>query len=310
MKKGKVIGKIISVICSIGLFFVIIATMFLSTSKTLVTKENLSSYIKKTDVLNIDVNTLFNLKEESGLTLKEKITSMALELSIPEEIVTDILKSEELNDLLGEFFNQTIYYALNGGDKPQVSQDTTDKMSNVANASLENHINIIMEPEDLEILIEKYSEGLTNLVPDRNQMIGEFPIDKIRSIMNFNTIYFYITIVILTVFIGLFTRSVHKPIKYIGIPMLISGIVFVIFGCMDNFISTLVTQQTNHFNAFISPLVISVLTLWFKCGVLVSFSGLFLIIIYLVINRIIINGYKAKKLEETRRINIEDIHIK
>lgn len=310
MKKGKVIGKIVAVICSIGLFFVIIATMFLSTSKTLITKENLSNYIKKSDVLNIDVNTLFNLKEESGLTLKEKITSMALKIKIPEEIIKDILKSEELNDLLGEFFSQTISYALNGGDKPQISMETTEKMINVANESLENHINIIMESEDLEILIEEYSESLTNLVPDRNQMIGEFPIDKIRSIMNFNVLYFYLIMAILILFIGISTRSFYKPIKYLGIPMLIAGIVFVIFGCMDNFVASLIPDQTNHFNAFISPLVISILTLWFKSGVLISFSGLFLIIIYVVINRIMINGSKAKKLEETRRINIEDIHIK
>ena len=63
--------------------------------------------------MNMDVNLIFNL-EESGITLEEKIYNLGIDSNIPQEIVDDILKSEEINFILGDFFSKTIDYCRVG----------------------------------------------------------------------------------------------------------------------------------------------------------------------------------------------------
>lgn len=305
----RIIRKILIFIWTVILTFLCLLTIFLISGKSLITRENLSNYIKDAEILNIDVNTIFN-QEESGITLKEKITDIAIISGIPEKIVLDMLATDQINDVLGEFFSKTIDYAINGTEKPRLSTEAIDKMKEIANESLENHINIMMEKEELDKSVDRYASNLVELVPDRTQMIGEIPIGSIRLFINFNVVYLYLAIAFVIVLTGLLSWTFYKPIKYIGISLFISGIIFVILGCMNNFIGGLISSQITEFKALIEPLITYILTIWFKSGVLVSFSGVLLITIYIVINRIMINNKNAKILEETRRINIEDINIK
>lgn len=305
----KIVRKILVFFCTVMIFFLCLLTMLLSSGKSLVTKENLSDFIKDAEILNMDINVIFN-KEESGITLKDKATEMGINTGIPKEIMNDIMASEEINDILGDFFNKTIDYAINGNKKPQMSDETVKKMQEVANLSLENHINIMMEEEELNQKVEDYCFNLIGLIPNRNEIIGNIPIGSIRLFINFDIVYLYLAILLLLVLTGILSWSFYKPIKYLGIPLLLSGIIFVILGCMNNFIGNVIGSQITNFKALIEPLIINLLTIWFKIGVLASFSGVLLIIIYVVINRIMINNKNIKILEETRRINIEDINIK
>lgn len=309
MKILKIIGKCLATVLSLVLFALFITTMALFSSKEMITKENLSVYIKDAKVLNMDINVLFN-KEESGITLKEKISQMAIEVGIPREITEDILKSDEINEFLGDFFSKTIIYIINGGDKPQISNEVTDKMASVAVSSLEEHINIMIEEEELKEYVYKYSDNLTRLIPERNEIIDSKTIEVASYILNFNNFYLYIAIFANIILICLFLLSFYKTIKYVGIPMLLSGILFVVLGCMNNLITQFVLNNINGLEIFIVPLITSFLTIVFKVGILFSFSGLLLTIIYIVLNRIIVHKRKKQILEQTKRINIEDIKIK
>ena len=67
--------------------------------------------------------------------------------------------------------------------------------------------------------------------------------------------------------------------------MLISGLLFVTIGSMEYIISNLISTQITLMQPFVLPLITNLLTIWFKSGVLVSFSSIVLILIYLTINR-------------------------
>ena len=289
----KLIRKILTFFCIIFLFIAIVFTIIIYSGKNLLNKENLSNYIKNSNILNMDINVIFNL-EESGMTLKEKIYNLGLECNIPDKIVDDILKSDEINLILGDFFNETIYYLIDERTKPELSDDAVNKMTELASLSLEDHINIMLTKEELNEYILDYADKLTSIIPDRQVMIGVLPISTINSILNFNIVYLYLIMFILLVLIVLFSWSFYKPIKYLGISMLVSGLIFVILGCMNSFLNELILTQIERLKLLVSPFITILLTIWFKSGVLISFSGVFLILIYVVINRIIINSYETK----------------
>lgn len=289
----KFIRNLLTFFCIIFLFIAIVFTIIIYSGKSLLNKENLSNYIKNSNILNMDINVIFNL-EESGMTLKEKIYNLGLECNIPEKIVVDILKSDEINLILGEFFNETIYYLIDERTKPELSEEAVNKMIELASLSLEDNINIMLTDEELKIYVIDYANKLTEIIPDRQVMIGVLPISTINSILNFNINYLYLIMLGLLVLLVLFSWSFYKPIKYLGVNMLVSGIIFVILGCMNNFLNSLILSQIERLKVLVSPFITILLTIWFKCGVLISFSGVFLILIYVVINRIVINSYESK----------------
>ena len=258
--------------------------MFITSCKTLISKENISTFISDANILNVDVNILFN-QEESGVTLKEKIYQLALENSIPEEIIEDILKSEQINQLLGDFFNKTITYIIEGGEKPQISQDTIIDIKKVAKLSLNDHINIMIEEEQLSIYIDNYCNDIVKIVPDRNDIVGEIPTESLEKIINFNVMYIYIIVLLLLILISIINKKWFYFINTLGITMLLSGIIFVIFGSMEYIITNLVVEKLSGMIPFIIPLITNILTIGFKTGVFVSFSSIVLILIYVTIKR-------------------------
>lgn len=287
------IRKALAISCSVLIFILIVALVFLYSGKSLVNRENLSNYIENAEVLNMDINVIFNL-EESGITLKEKIYQLGLESNIPEDVLDDIISSDEINIIFGDFFSNTIDYLVNGLNKPQLSEDSINKLIEVANDSLEDHINLMLESEQLEEYIRDFCSKLADIVPERYEVIGSLPITSIQAFLNFNQLYLYLMIAILLVIITICLWSIYKPIKYLAIPMISSGVMFAIFGSMNNFINDYVISNLDGLKPLISPFITILLTIIFKVGVLVSFSGVFLMIIYVVINRIVINNHKTK----------------
>ena len=287
------IRKALAISCSVLIFILIVALVFLYSGKSLVNRENLSNYIENAEVLNMDINVIFNL-EESGITLKEKIYQLGLESNIPEDVLDDIISSDEINIIFGDFFSNTIDYLVNGLNKPQLSEDSVNKLIEVANVSLEDHINLMLESEQLEEYIRDFCSKLADIVPERYEVIGSLPITSIQAFLNFNQLYLYLMIAVLLIIITICLWSIYKPIKYLAIPMISSGVMFAIFGSMNNFINDYIISNLEGLKPLISPLITILLTIIFKVGVLVSFSGVFLMIIYVVINRIVINNHKTK----------------
>ena len=230
----------------------------------------------------------------SGITLNEKIYQLGIESEIPEQILDDIISSDEINIILGDFFSNTINYLVNGDEKPQLSIDSINKMIEVANNSLDNHLNLILDSEVLDSYIQNFCNKLTDIVPERQEVIGRLPITYIQDFLNFNPLYLYLAILVLIIVIVVCLLSIYRPLKYLAIPMIISGVLFAILGSMNNFINSYVISNLDGLKPLISPFITIILTIIFKVGVLVSFSGVFIMITYVVINRIVINSHKTK----------------
>lgn len=290
----RIVKKLATFILSIILFILISIVMFIQSSKTMISKENLSNYVKSVDILNVDLGIIFNL-EEKGITLKEQIYNLAIESKIPDPIINDILKSNEINNILGDFFKNTIDYVLKGTIKPIVQNDTINKMIDLANISLEDHINIIMDEDELEVYIKEYCLKLSSIVPERSIILDDYTIDKINQILYFDISNMYILILIVCLLLCIINRSIYKSFKYLGIVLMIIGLIFVMVGCLNDFIGEILSKKYVTLENFILPLITNILTIIFKNGVLMSFSGVFIYLIYIVYNRIKLNN-KINKL--------------
>lgn len=287
--------KILNFIFTISLLFLIILTMFIFSSKSLINKDNVSYYIEDTDILNIDLGILFN-SDEKGKTLKQTIIELAVNNNIPEEIISDILKSDEINNILGDFFSSTIDYTLRGENKPSLSLETIQKMKDVASISLEDHINIILEEEQLNSYIDEYVIDLVEIVPQREDIIGDATVETINKIIYFNTSYAFFAILINCLIICIINFSFYKLLKYLGLSMIIAGVSFVIISCFDKVIASNISLKLVNLGNFVYPLVVNIATQIFKYGVLISFTGLFIYMFYVFINRIVINNSINKML--------------
>ncbi len=283
--KMKFIKIFINTFISLILILVISISMFLYCSKSLISKENISQYVKNADILNADMGILFN-REASNVTLKQQITDLAFQNNIPQEIIYDILKSEQINLLLGDFFNQTILYIVNGHTKPVMLTKTVEDMQEVAHASLDNHINIMMEEEQLDEYVENYCQSIVSIIPERSETLGNLPVNAIEKIITFNSFNLYVISVLLVVLLAIINKAVYKSLKYLGVAMLVSGIFYIVVGSMDYVISNYVLNQMSAMKPFISPLITSFLTICFKNGVLISFTSIILILCFLTMNAI------------------------
>ncbi len=283
----------LAIILDIFIFLLIVILVLLSSTRQLINRDNLSNYIKTSEILNMDLGIILN-KEEEGKTIKESIYELGVESNIPKEILNDIFKSEEINHIFGDFFNHTINYLFNEMGKPQLSKDSIDKLKEVANRSLDDNINLMLENEQLDSYIDEFSSKIVNIIPDRQEIVGDLPIDFIQKLLNFNRLYIYIIIAVLLFIITLLLWSLYKPLKYLAIPMIISGVMFAILGSLNNLFCSYVSSHIQNLTQLILPLITIFLTIIFKIGVLISFCGIFLMIIYVVINRIVINNYEFK----------------
>ena len=271
----RTIKRTITLILSIILFFLMCALMLVLSCKTLITKENLSDYVKSIDILNVDL---------------EKIYDLAIENKIPELIINDILKSDEINNILGDFFKSTIDYVLKGDVKPNISEETVNKMLDLSFISLEDHMNIMITEEEFEVYVKEYCSKLVNIVPERNLIIGDYTVDKINQIVYFDITNIIILIIIVCFLICIVNKSIYKLFRYLGATMIFSGIIFVVIGCLNDLIGTFIVDKYSTLENFILPLVTNVLTIIFKNGVLLSFTGVFIYLTYVIANRIKLNN--------------------
>ena len=109
----------------------------------------------------------------------------------------------------------------------------------------------------------------------------------------------------LTVLTGFITKTIYYPLITLGIPSLIIGIVYTMLkynkDLFANSIKNLLPLSDNLTNLVLESALKS------NIGVILIIIGLILVIIFTIV-KLHINKM-LRKLEQTRRINIEDIDM-
>ena len=263
--------KIIIFLLSGLILLFILFLMGLISIKTISNKNIITQYLNK-DILNMNSSSIINT--DKSQTIKELMISLAIDSNIPKEIVDDLEKSNEFNELMGDFFKCVIEYTVLDKKKPTISIETINIITNVSDKSLEDHISIVMDEDELHDYIKDYVQKLNNLVPNNNVTFNYIILFK--NFVSFNIIYLCIILSLLFLALLLVLKNLPQILKCMGVVILIAGVIFVIIGCFEGIIK--VTDLTTH-------LFSQALNFCFKEGSIVTSIGILLMILSLILKR-------------------------
>lgn len=271
------VRSVISVILSFLIFIFIGTFVFIKVAKNVINYENIENYIENIDVLDIrikNLNNLFGLKiKTNDNTLGDYIKTLGIYNGLTEEEINLILNDEK--------FEKNLKQLILNWYKESMNTNNT----------------YVYNPLTKLDINKDFIDDIGNIFKNQNNII--------TSIENINVIFIIGIILFLTVLTGFITKTIYYPLITLGIPSLIIGIVYTMLkynkDLFANSIKTLLPLSDNLTNLVLESVLKS------NIGTILIIIGLVLIIIFTIV-KLHINKM-LRKLEQTRRINIEDIDI-
>lgn len=271
------VRSVISVILSFLIFIFIGTFVFIKVAKNVINYENIENYIENIDVLDIrikNLNNLFGLKiKTNDNTLGDYIKTLGIYNGLTEEEINLILNDEK--------FEKNLKQLILNWYKESMNTNNT----------------YVYNPLTKLDINKDFIDDIGNIFKNQNNII--------TSIENINVIFIIGIILFLTVLTGFITKTIYYPLITLGIPSLIIGIVYTMLkynkDLFANSIKTLLPLSDNLTNLVLES------TLKSNIGVILIIIGLILVIIFTIV-KLHINKM-LRKLEQTRRINIEDIDM-
>lgn len=266
------LGKFFALIFSTIYYFLLLIMLFLMFSSKFITKEFYVKTIKKIDLSEIKI------KEENNKTIEQLLIEKLEESGIDEKTSKEILKNEKLKEFVGNIIGNSISSII-----------TKEKLIEVTNEDLKKIINEI--PIDIKISDEELNE-LTNeintAIKENIEYKEEINLDeKVISIIKFiQSKYMYIFImcfiIINYLLISLLTWSFHKPLRYLSIPTMLTGITLIV----TIFLPSLLINILNINLPFnLEPIIKVLLNPLLIPGILLTIIGVVMIVLYNIINK-------------------------
>ena len=266
------LGKFFALIFSTIYYFLLLIMLFLMFSSKFITKEFYVKTIKKIDLSEIKI------KEENNKTIEQLLIEKLEESGIDEKTSKEILKNEKLKEFVGNIIGNSISSII-----------TKEKLIEVTNEDLKKIIN--EKPIDIKISDEELNE-LTNeintAIKENIEYKEEINLDeKVISIIKFiQSKYMYIFImcfiIINYLLISLLTWSFHKPLRYLSIPTMLTGITLIV----TIFLPSLLINILNINLPFnLEPIIKVLLNPLLIPGILLTIIGVVMIVLYNIINK-------------------------
>lgn len=266
------LGKFFALIFSTIYYFLLLIMLFLMFSSKFITKEFYVKTIKKIDLSEIKI------KEENNKTIEQLLIEKLEESGIDEKTSKEILKNEKLKEFVGNIIGNSISSII-----------TKEKLIEVTNEDLKKIINEI--PIDIKISDEKLNE-LTNeintAIKENIEYKEEINLDeKVISIIKFiQSKYMYIFImcfiIINYLLISLLTWSFHKPLRYLSIPTMLTGITLIVTIFLPSLLINILNVNL-PFN--LEPIIKVLLNPLLIPGILLTIIGVVMIVLYNIINK-------------------------
>lgn len=276
MKFIKALGKLIAFIFSIIIGFIsILMIIYLSINK-FVNTDNLKQIINTKNVLNIEY-------EET--TFKENIIQIFEEFDISYLDAKEVVEGKEFEELLDNYLDQVIDYYLNNEKLPEFDNEKLSTLLELA-MSKNNKLSEIQKQLIKTSLINE-KDKLEESIPNRDEIVEDKTIKEIRYLYNSISVFYFVGgIIILMFLIFIFTYSLYKPFKYLGISLIFSSLIFIIFYLFKN---TIINYSEQSLSFIINNIFNQMLT----SSLMILIVGLLSITIYLIINHFV----KVKEVE-------------
>ena len=270
MKILKFLGKFLSCILSLVISFICVFMIVYLAINMFFHSSNLNKVV--------NVKNILTIKYEDS-TLRDDLINSFIYIGIPEDSVEEIIESNEFNDLFNHYLSNVIIYYFNDGTYPELSEDKLNSFLDFVFSK--NNILSSYQKDKLKNIIIDEKDNFANLLPSREKILKDKSINDFIQIYNSISIFYFIgSIIIIMFLIFIFTWSLYKPFKYVGISLIVPSILFtIVYIFRDKIIG--------YFNleSFFNILINNMFYQLFISSLILFGIGILFIILYLVINK-------------------------
>lgn len=275
----KKIGYFASFIVSLIIFVLLITIVIIKSGQSMLNEKTINEYVNKTNVIDLKIKNItygndIKLKYDIDIenkTIEDVIRILGTYNGIDNQIVEELLK----NDNFIKYMQDLLYKWINDALGNDIKIDS-------------NRLNDIVNNQE-------FVEDINNMfVISDNNFLYELKTTNVNSII--------IIVLGFTILTGLLTFTLYYPLLFLGVPSVLTGLLFIVLDNTKDGISKLSNNILSFSNDTINSLVNDMFDS--NIGLILLMFGSILVLLF-----IIIKIKSHKKLEKTVRINIEDIKL-
>lgn len=275
----KKIGYFASFIVSLIIFVLLITIVIIKSGQSMLNEKTINEYVNKTNVIDLKIKNItygndIKLKYDIDIenkTIEDVIKILGTYNGIDNQIVEELLK----NDNFIKYMQDLLYKWINDALGNDIKIDS-------------NRLNDIVNNQE-------FVEDINDMfVISDNNFLYELKTTNVNSII--------IIVLGFTILTGLLTFTLYYPLLFLGVPSVLTGLLFIVLNNTKDGISKLSNNILSFSNDTINSLVNDMFNS--NIGLILLIFGSILVLLF-----IIIKIKTHKKLEKTVRINIEDIKL-
>lgn len=269
MKFLKGLGKFFAVILSIFACVVSLLMIFYISVSRFISTNNLKKVLNTSNVLKMEVD---------GVSLEYEIIGIFEEFDISKEDAKSVISSQEFTNLMDDYFAKAIDYYILDKDFPTFDNNTLNNLLDLA-MSKNTKLNTLQK-EEIKKELMKEMEEIEKSLPDKEEIMSDSFLNEITGIYSSISVFYFIgAIIILMFIIFVFTYSLYKPFKYIGISLIVSGTLFMIPYMAFGYLTKLI-----NVDMFVISVIKNLAYQFFITSLMVLSVGIVFVVFYTLIN--------------------------
>lgn len=269
MKFLKGLGKFFAVILSIFACIVSLLMIFYISVSRFISTNNLKKVLNTSNVLKMEVD---------GVSLEYEIIGIFEEFDISREDAKAVISSQEFTNLMDDYFAKAIDYYILDKDFPTFDNNTLNNLLDLA-MSKNTKLNTLQK-EEIKKELMKEMEEIEESLPDKEEIMSDSFLKEITGIYSSISVFYFIgAIIILMFIIFVFTYSLYKPFKYIGISLIVSGTLFMIPYMAFGYLTKLI-----NVDMFVISVIKNLAYQFFITSLMVLSVGIVFVVFYTSIN--------------------------
>lgn len=269
MKFLKGLGKFFAVILSIFACVVSLLMIFYISVSRFISTNNLKKVLNTSNVLKMEVD---------GVSLEYEIIGIFEEFDISKEDAKAVISSQEFTNLMDDYFAKVIDYYILDKDFPTFDNNTLNNLLDLA-MSKNTKLNTLQK-EEIKKELMKEMEEIEESLPDKEEIMSDSFLKEITGIYSSISVFYFIgAIIILMFIIFVFTYSLYKPFKCIGISLMVSGTLFMIPYMVFGYLTKLI-----NVDMFVISAIKNLAYQFFITSLMVLSVGIVFVVFYTLIN--------------------------
>lgn len=269
MKFFKGLGRFFAVILSIFACVVSLLMIFYISVSRFISTNNLKKVLNTSNVLKMEVD---------GVSLEYEIIGIFEEFDISREDAKAVISSQEFTNLMDDYFAKAIDYYILDKDFPTFDNNTLNNLLDLA-MSKNTKLNTLQK-EEIKKELMKEMEEIEESLPDKEEIMSDSFLKEITGIYSSISVFYFIgAIIILMFIIFVFTYSLYKPFKYIGISLIVSGTLFMIPYMVFGYLTKLI-----NVDMFVISVIKNLAYQFFITSLMVLSVGIVFVVFYTLIN--------------------------